>query len=76
MGMAWSTLWGSRWIRTGFLVANSEGKKLLGRLRSRWEDNIKMDIKVIVWASMDCIDLVKDRDCTEAIVKAVTKFVS
>jgi hypothetical protein len=27
------------------LVGNPEGKKLLGRPRLRWEDNIKMDIQ-------------------------------
>jgi hypothetical protein len=26
------------------LVGKSEGKRLLGRLRCRWEDNIKMDL--------------------------------
>jgi hypothetical protein len=27
------------------LVGKSEGKKLLGKRRSRWEDSIKMDLK-------------------------------
>jgi hypothetical protein len=27
------------------LVENNEGKRLLGRRRKRWEDNIKVDIK-------------------------------
>jgi hypothetical protein len=29
------------------LVARPEGKRLLGRPRRRWEDNIKMDLKEI-----------------------------
>jgi len=29
------------------LVGKSEGKKLLGRPRRRWEDNIKMDLQEI-----------------------------
>jgi hypothetical protein len=28
-----------------FLVGKPEGKRPLGRLRFRWEDNIKMDLK-------------------------------
>ena len=29
------------------LVAKPEGKKQLGRLRRRWEDNIKMDLQEV-----------------------------
>jgi hypothetical protein len=29
------------------LVGNPEGKRLLGRPRRRWEDNIEMDLKGI-----------------------------
>jgi hypothetical protein len=29
------------------LVGRSEGKRLLGRPRRRWEDNIKMDLREI-----------------------------
>ena len=43
------------------LVENSEGKRLLGRPRPRWEDNIKMDLQKVVWG-MDCIELAQDRD--------------
>jgi len=34
------------------LVGKPEGKRLLGRLRCRWEDNIKMDLQEVgcgVW---------------------------
>jgi len=31
------------------LVGKLEGKRLLGRLRRRWEDNIKMDLQVVGW---------------------------
>jgi hypothetical protein len=34
----------------------------LGRPRQRWENNIKMDIREIEWASMDWIDLAQDMD--------------
>jgi hypothetical protein len=29
------------------LVGNSEGKRLLGRPRHRWENNIKMDLQEV-----------------------------
>jgi hypothetical protein len=32
----------------GVLVGRLEGKRPLGRPRRRWEDNIKMDLRVIV----------------------------
>jgi hypothetical protein len=39
------------------LVGNPEGKRLLGRPRCRWVDNIKMDLREIGWVGMDWIDL-------------------
>jgi hypothetical protein len=30
-----------------------EGKRLLGRMRHRWEDNIRMDLKEIEWRGVD-----------------------
>jgi hypothetical protein len=33
-----------------FLVGKPEGKKLLGRPRCRWEDNIEMGLVEIRWA--------------------------
>jgi hypothetical protein len=44
------------------LVGKLEGKRPLGRPRRRWEDNIKMDLREIVWGGMDWIDLAQDRD--------------
>jgi hypothetical protein len=37
------------------LVGKSEGKRLLGRIRPRWEDNIKMDLRGTGWRGMDWI---------------------
>jgi hypothetical protein len=34
------------------LVGKPEGKRLLGRPRRRWEDNIKMDLREIGWGGM------------------------
>jgi hypothetical protein len=44
------------------LVGKPEGKKLLGRPRCRWEDNIKMTLREIGWGGMGWIDLAQDRD--------------
>jgi hypothetical protein len=35
------------------LMQKHKGKLPLGRLRRRWEDKIKVDLKYIPWESMD-----------------------
>jgi hypothetical protein len=52
-------------------VGKPEGKRRLGRLRRRWVDSIKMDLREIGWDGMDCIDLAQDRDQWRALVNAV-----
>jgi hypothetical protein len=42
-------------------VGKPKGKRQLVRPRSRWEDNIKIDLQVVGWG-MACIDLAQDRD--------------
>ena len=56
---------------TGFLVGKPEGKRLLGRPRRRWEDNIKMDHQEVGCAVMDWIELALDRERWRALEKAV-----
>jgi hypothetical protein len=43
-------------------VGKSEGKRLLGRPRRRWVDNIKMDRREIGGDGMHWIDLAQDRE--------------
>jgi hypothetical protein len=43
-------------------VAESEGRRPLGRPRCKWVDDINMDLKEIGWGGMDWIDLIQDRD--------------
>ena len=44
------------------LVGKPEGKRLLGRPRRRWEDNIKMDLQEVGGGCGDCMELAQDRD--------------
>jgi hypothetical protein len=53
------------------LVGKPEGKRPLRRLRRRWEDNIKMDLKEMGCRGMDWIELAQDRDRWRALVNAV-----
>jgi hypothetical protein len=43
-------------------MVNPEGKRPLGRLIHRWEDNIKMDLKEVGFGDMDWIDLAQGRE--------------
>jgi hypothetical protein len=45
----------------GILVTRPKGKRLLGRRRSRWEDNIKMDLKEIGISGVNWIWLAQDK---------------
>jgi len=53
------------------LVGKPEGKRPLGRLKLRWEDNIKMDLQEVECGSMDWIELAQDRDRWWACVNAI-----
>jgi len=53
------------------LVGKHEGKRSLGRPRSRWENNIKTDLLEVGCSGMDWIELVQDRDRWRALVNAV-----
>jgi hypothetical protein len=43
-----------------FLVGKLEGKRSLERLRSRWNEDIMMDLQEVKWRIMDWIDLGQD----------------
>jgi hypothetical protein len=49
-------------------LVKPEGKRLLGRSRRRWVDNIKMDLREIGWGATDWLDLAEDRDQWRAFV--------
>jgi hypothetical protein len=55
-------------MHTGFfLLGTAEGK-------SRWEDNIKMDLQEVGCGGTDWIELAQDRDRRRALVNAVMNF--
>jgi hypothetical protein len=56
------------------LVGKPEGKRLLGRPRRRWEDNIKMNLQEIVEGRGDWMELAQDRDRWQALVGTVRDF--
>jgi hypothetical protein len=53
------------------MVGKPEGKRPLGRHRHRWEDNMKMNLRVIGWGGVDWIELAQDRDQWRALVNTV-----
>jgi hypothetical protein len=46
-------------------------KRPLGRLKRRWVDNIKIDLREIGWGGMGWMDLAQDRDQWRALVNTV-----
>jgi hypothetical protein len=44
------------------LVGKPEGKRPLGRARSKWVNNIKMDLGEVGWGDVDWIGLAQDGD--------------
>jgi hypothetical protein len=53
------------------LIGRPEGRRPLGRPRHRWEDNIKIDIREIVFGDVDWIHLARYRDTWRALVNTV-----
>ena len=53
------------------LVWKPEGKRPMGRPRSRWVDNIRMDHQEVGCGYMDWIGLTQDRENWRTLVSAV-----
>jgi hypothetical protein len=56
------------------LVEKPKGKRPLGRPSNKWEDNIRMDLREIVWEVVDWIHLGHVRDQLWALVNPVMNF--
>jgi hypothetical protein len=52
-------------------VVKREGRRLLGRCRHKWEDNIKIDLEDMEWIGIDWIDMSQDKDGWWALVNKV-----
>jgi hypothetical protein len=57
--------------RNAYRILVPEGKRPAGRSRHRWMDNIKIDLRELVWGGMDWVDLAQDRDQWRALVNTV-----
>jgi len=55
-------------------VEKPEERRIFGRPRLRWEDNIMMDLQEVGCRGMDWIELAQDRERWRGLVKAVTNF--
>jgi hypothetical protein len=53
------------------LVGRPEERRPLGRPRSRWKDNIKMDLRKIVFGDVDWFHWAEDSDRWRALVNTV-----
>jgi hypothetical protein len=56
------------------LVGKPEGKRPLGRLRCRWEDNIKRDLQEVGGDCGDWMERAKDRDRWWTLVNTLMNF--
>ena len=52
------------------LAANPRGKRPLGRLERRWEDNIRLDPYRMAINKRNWVDSAQDRDYWRALVNA------
>jgi len=53
------------------LVTKPEGKRPVGRLMHKWEDNINMDLQEVRCGNMVWFELAQDRDRWLALLNAV-----
>jgi hypothetical protein len=51
-------------------VGKPEGRRPLGRLRHRWEDNIKIDLREVGCGCVDWMQLAQDMERWRALVSA------
>ena len=64
-------MYGERRVVYRVLVRKPEGKRPLVRTRSRWKDNVKMDLQEVGCGVMDWIELAQDRDRGRSLGNAV-----
>ena len=55
-------------------AGKTTGKRPLARLKRRWADNIRMDLKEIGTSMRNWVDLAQDRDYWKALVNVALNF--
>jgi hypothetical protein len=53
------------------LVGKPEGKSLLGSMRHRWKDGIKIDLREFGWEDAEWVQLAQNKGQWRAVVNAV-----
>jgi len=53
------------------LIGKPEGKRLLGRPRSRWEDDTRINLRGTGWEGINWMHLAQDRDKWRSLVSTV-----
>ena len=66
-------MWEGRGVHR-VLVGKPEGNRPLERPRSRWEDNIKMDLQEVGGGCGDWMELAQNRDRWRALVNTVVNL--
>jgi hypothetical protein len=56
------------------LIGKPEGKRPSGKPRRRWEDNVRTDLREIMWKDVDWKLLVHDRDSWWDLANTGTNF--
>jgi hypothetical protein len=64
----------NRWKEDKILVGKLQAKRLLGRSRCGWVDNIKMDLRYMEWDGINWIDLAQDNGQWKDLVNMVMKL--
>jgi hypothetical protein len=64
---------GRRGMHVGYWW-ESQKKRLLGRPRHSWVDNIKVDLRVIEWGGIYWIDLAQNMDTWRVLVNTTFRF--
>jgi hypothetical protein len=50
---------------------NARRKETTGKIKTKWMDNIKIDLREIGWGGVDWIDMAQDRDQWWALVNTI-----
>jgi hypothetical protein len=60
-----------KWNACTLLVGKPDGKRLLGKPRHKWVDNIRMNLGKVGWGDVDWIGLAQNTDRWRALVNPV-----